>query len=154
MRVLLAILLAVATSVSAQVRPINNEATADVAIVLAVDVSYSMAADEIKAQREGYAQAIRSREFAEALKAAPHGKVALAFFEWSAADYQKVIVPWRLIDSPEAAAEVAAEIMEAPVRPRSRTSISGAINFAISLFDENHYGGSRRVIDISGNGPN
>jgi uncharacterized protein DUF1194 len=154
MRVLLAILLAVATSASAQVKPINNETTADVALVLAVDVSYSMAAGEIKAQREGYAQAIKSREFSEALKAAPHGKVALAFFEWSAADYQKVIVPWRLIDSPEAAAEVASEIMEAPVRPRSRTSISAAINFAISLFDENPYGGSRRVIDISGNGPN
>src|SRR5437588_145529 len=41
-------------------------------------------------------------------------------------------------------------------RPRraSRTSISGAINFAMPLFDENPHRGLRRVIDISGDGPN
>jgi hypothetical protein len=44
--------------------------------------------------------------------------------------------------------------MKTPIRRASRTSISGAINFAMPLFDENPYRGLRRVIDISGDGPN
>ena len=44
--------------------------------------------------------------------------------------------------------------MSAPVRRSSRTSISGAIYFAMPLFDEDPYHGLRRVIDISGDGPN
>jgi hypothetical protein len=44
--------------------------------------------------------------------------------------------------------------MRTPIRRASRTSISGAINFAMPLFDENPYRGLRRVIDISGDGPN
>jgi len=44
--------------------------------------------------------------------------------------------------------------MKTPIRRASRTSISGAINFAMPLFDENPHRGLRRVIDISGDGPN
>ena len=44
--------------------------------------------------------------------------------------------------------------MKTPIRRASRTSISGAINFAMPLFEENPYRGLRRVIDISGDGPN
>ena len=44
--------------------------------------------------------------------------------------------------------------MKTPVRRGTRTSISGAINFAMPLFEENPYRGLRRVIDISGDGPN
>ena len=105
-------------------------------------------------QREGYAQAIVSNEFLQALKTGPNRKMAVTYFEWSASSDQKIIIPWRLIDGPEAADTVAAEIMKTPVRRGSRTSISGAINFAMPLFDENPYQGLRRVIDISGDGPN
>jgi hypothetical protein len=59
-----------------------------------------------------------------------------------------------VIDGPETAEAVASEITKAPVRRGSRTSISGAIKFARPLFDENPYRGLRRVIDISGDGPN
>src|SRR5436309_28362 len=126
----------------------------DVELVLAVDVSYSMDLDELAVQREGYAQAIVSKEFLQALKSGPNSKVAVTYFEWSAASDQKIIIPWRVIDGPESADAVAAEIMKAPVRRGSRTSISGAINFAMPLFDANPFRGLRRVIDISGDGPN
>lgn len=128
--------------------------TVDVELVLAVDVSYSMDIDELTVQREGYAQAIVSKEFLQALKAGPTGKVAVTYFEWAASTDQKVIIPWRIIDGPESADAVAAEILKTPVRRASRTSISGAINFAMPLFEQNQYHGIRRVIDISGDGPN
>jgi hypothetical protein len=126
----------------------------DVELVLAVDVSYSMDMDELAIQREGYAQAIISKEFLQALKTGPTGKIAVTYFEWAASSDQKIIIPWRVIDGPETADAVANEIMKTPIRRASRTSISGAIYFAMPLFDENPYRGIRRVIDISGDGPN
>jgi Protein of unknown function (DUF1194) len=132
----------------------DNLASVDIELVIAVDVSYSMDFDELAVQREGYAQAIVSKEFLQAMKNGPNSKVAVTYFEWSASSDQKIIIPWRVIDGPESADAVAAEIMKTPVRRGSRTSISGAINFAMPLFEENPYHGLRRVIDISGDGPN
>jgi len=126
----------------------------DVELILAVDVSYSMDMDELAVQREGYAQAIVSKEFLQALKAGQIGKVAVTYFEWAASNDQKIIIPWRVIEGPETADAVAEEILKTPIRRASRTSISGAINFAMPLFEENPYHGLRRVIDISGDGPN
>ena len=128
--------------------------TVDVELVLAVDVSYSMDMDELALQREGYAQAIISKEFLQALKSGPHGRISVTYFEWAASTDQKIIIPWRVIDGPETADAVANEILKTPIRRASRTSISGAINFAVPLFDENPHRGVRRVIDISGDGPN
>ncbi len=126
----------------------------DVELILAVDVSYSMDMDELALQREGYAGAIVSKEFLQALKTGPTGKVAVTYFEWAASTDQKIVIPWRVIDGPESAGAVSEEILKAPLRRASRTSISGAINFAMPLFDANEYRGIRRVIDISGDGPN
>jgi hypothetical protein len=132
----------------------DSSPSVDIELVIAVDVSYSMDLDELAVQREGYAQAIVSKEFLRALKNGPNSKIALTYFEWSASSDQKIIIPWRMIDGPESADAVANEIMNTPVRRGSRTSISGAINFAMPLFEENPYRGLRRVIDISGDGPN
>jgi hypothetical protein len=63
-------------------------------------------------------------------------------------------MPWRLIEGPESADSVAAEIASAPYRRASRTSIAGALIFAKPLFDNSGYRGLRRVIDVSGDGAN
>jgi Protein of unknown function (DUF1194) len=132
----------------------DSTPSVDVELILAVDVSYSMDMDELATQREGYAQAIISKEFLQALKTGPNGKISVTYFEWAATGDQKIIIPWRVIDGPETADAVANEIMKTPIRRASRTSISGAIYFALPLFDENPYRGLRRVIDISGDGAN
>jgi hypothetical protein len=132
----------------------QTAASVDIELVIAVDVSYSMDTDELAVQREGYAQAIVSKEFLQALRTGPNSKISVTYFEWSASGDQKIIIPWRLIDGPETADAVANEILQTPVRRGSRTSISGAIQFAVPLFDQDPYHGLRRVIDISGDGPN
>src|SRR6476660_7868633 len=132
----------------------HNVPSVNVELVIAVDVSYSMDMDELAIQREGYARAIVSKDFLGALRASPGGRVAVTYFEWSMSGDEKIIIPWRVIDGPETADAVAAEIMKTPVRRGSSTSISGAINFAAKLFEQNPYRGLRRVIDISGDGPN
>jgi uncharacterized protein DUF1194 len=126
----------------------------DVELVIAVDVSYSMDPDEQKLQREGYVQALASREFLTALHEGAHGKIAVTYFEWAGQFDQKIIMPWRLVDGPEAADAVAAEIAGAPYRRASRTSISGGLLFGSKLFDTSGYRGTRRVIDVSGDGAN
>ncbi len=105
-------------------------------------------------QREGYVLALTSKEFLQALRQGPHGKIAVTYFEWAGQSDQKIIMPWRVIDGPEAADAVAAEITRAPYRRASRTSISGALRFAKPLFDDSGYKGLRRVIDVSGDGAN
>jgi hypothetical protein len=132
----------------------ESSPSVDVELAIAVDVSYSMDMDELAVQREGYAQAIVSKEFLQALKSLPIGKISVTYFEWAASSDQKIIIPWRVIDGPETADAVADEIMKTPIRRASRTSISGAIYFAMPLFEANPYRGLRRVIDISGDGPN
>ncbi len=150
-------LASIAALAAPQVRFADTSANAvpvDVELVLAVDVSYSMDPDEQALQREGYAQALTSRDFLTALREGAHGKIAITYVEWAGANDQRVIMPWRLIDSPEAADAVATEIMGAPYRRASRTSISGALKFARPLFDSSGFRGARRVIDVSGDGAN
>ena len=126
----------------------------DTELVLAVDVSYSMDPEEQALQREGYITGITSREFMQALRGGMHGKVAVSYFEWAGPYDQKIVVPWRLIDGPEAADAFANEMARAPYRRASRTSISGALTFAKPLFDGSGYRGIRRVVDVSGDGAN
>ena len=126
----------------------------DVELVLAVDISYSMDPEEQALQREGYIKALTSREFLQALRNGMHGKIAVTYFEWAGYSDQRVVVPWRLIEGPESADAFASEIAAAPIRRAARTSISGAIEFGSRLFDNSGYRGTRRVIDISGDGAN
>jgi hypothetical protein len=131
-----------------------NAVPVDVELVLAVDVSYSMDPEEQALQREGYQQALMSPEFLRALREGINGKIAVTYFEWAGNFDRRIVVPWRVIDGPDSAAAVAAEIGQSTFRRASRTSISGALEFAQPLFDNSGYRGIRRVIDVSGDGAN
>jgi hypothetical protein len=75
----------------------------DVELVIAVDISFSMDPEEQALQREGYIQALTSREFLRALREGANGKIAVTYFEWAGQYDQQILMPWRLIDGPEAA---------------------------------------------------
>ncbi len=125
-----------------------------VELVLAVDVSRSMDAEEQSIQRRGYAEAFRSPEVQGTIFNGDWGQVAVTYVEWAGSHMQSVLIPWTLIDSRDAADAFAARIEQGPMASHSRTSIAGAIDFAAALFQDNGYSGLRRVIDISGDGPN
>src|SRR4029077_4414030 len=84
-----------------------NAIPVDVELVIAVDVSYSMDPEEQALQREGYILGLTSPEFLQALRNGNHGRIAITYFEWAGLSDQKIILPWRLIDSPESAEAVA-----------------------------------------------
>ncbi len=126
----------------------------DVALVLAVDISYSMDPDELELQRQGYVQALRSPAFHEAVRKGVHGRVAIAYLEWAGPQSQYLIAPWTIIDGPESSAELASTIDKAPTRRAYRTSISAALDKSVELFETGNIRALRNVIDISGDGPN
>jgi hypothetical protein len=124
----------------------------DLELVIAVDVSYSMDIEEQRVQREGYVAAFRRPEIVKALRGGPLGKVAVTYIEWGGSAVQ--VVPWTLIDGLESAARFTEDLGRQPVRRISFTSISNALAFARVLIRSNGFRASRRVIDVSGDGPN
>jgi hypothetical protein len=138
------------TAASAKDGPI----VVDAEVVFAVDVSYSMDHEEQMLQRRGYADALTSEQFINALKAGVNGKIAIAYMQWASYRDQDIVLPWTLIDGPESAVEAADRLMNAPYRRAQRTSVSGAIDYSVRMFENNGFNGLRRVIDVSGDGPN
>jgi len=134
--------------------PALAEPQLDVALVLAVDISSSMEAEEQGLQRSGFAEAFRSSLVHEAIQSGASGRIAVTFVEWSGAKDQTILVPWTIIDGPEKAIGFANRLASTPIRQAGMTSISGAIDFSRDLFAEVGSIAARRVIDISGDGPN
>ncbi|MEM7021067.1 MAG: DUF1194 domain-containing protein [Pseudomonadota bacterium] len=124
----------------------------DVELVLAVDVSQSMDLGEHALQRRGYVQALRHPQVLSAIRGGVYGRVAITYVEWGSG--QAVLAPWSLIEDVESASRFAEEIAAPPIRTIRGTSISGALGFAAGLFRDNGYEGIRKVIDVSGDGPN
>ncbi|MCG7391761.1 DUF1194 domain-containing protein [Microvirga sp. ACRRW] len=134
--------------------PVSAEPQLDLALVLAVDVSSSMEAEEQGLQRAGFVEAFRSSLVHEAIRSGTTGRIAVTYVEWSGAKDQAVLVPWTLIDGPEKAKAFAASLASRSVRQAGMTSISGVIDFSRDLLNDLGRDTARRVIDISGDGPN
>jgi hypothetical protein len=130
------------------------EVPVDVELVLAVDVSGSMDFEEQQVQRAGYMAAIVHPEVLTAIRTGIYGRIALTYVEWGGSGYQVTTIPWRTVEDDGSAGEFAAALAEAPMARIRGTSISGALRYTSGLFDGNGYEGLRRVIDISGDGPN
>lgn len=126
----------------------------DVVIALAVDISYSMDPDEQALQKNGYVEALNSPEVLRAIQQGMIGKIAVAYFEWANSFDQRMVVPWTIIDGPASAKAVTDRILASPLRRAQRTSISGAIEFGQKLIESAPYRPLRKVLDISGDGPN
>lgn len=126
----------------------------DLELVLAVDVSRSMDIQEQLLQRRGYSAAFRSREVVDAITGGGFGKIAVLYMEWAGVGITNVIVPWTMIDSMESSTAFADALDKQSPRRLSRTSISNALQTASGLFGQQPWRGLRRVVDVSGDGPN
>lgn len=125
----------------------------DVELVLAVDVSRSVDAQEMDMQMSGYAAAFRDPRLAEGIAGGPLGAIAVTLFVWSDWNIQHTLVPWMRLGGAAACARFAAAVDAASRETYLYTSISGAIDYAARQFGT-RYSGLRRVVDISGDGVN
>lgn len=144
----LSILTVLASPVRAEDQPVDLE------LVLAVDVSMSMDMGEQKLQRDGYVAALKDPEVLAAISDGVHRRIAVTYVEWAGTGSQQVLMPWTLIDGPAPATAFADKLATMPVGRMRRTSISSALEFTGRMFEESGFEGMRRVIDVSGDGPN
>ena len=131
-----------------------SEEPVDVLLVLAVDVSRSVDEDEARLQREGYRNAVSDSLVVEAIRGGMIGAVGIAYVEWAGAEYQRLVLPWTRISSPADAFSWASRLDEAPRASLSWTSISGALDYSQRVLADAPFEGTRRVIDVSGDGVN
>jgi Protein of unknown function (DUF1194) len=128
--------------------------TVDLLLVLAADVSRSIDAAKFQLQRDGYAAAISNPRVLDAIRSGKNGRIGLTFVEWSGIGAQRVVVDWTTIADAPSARDFGDRLLEAPRSFADRTSISGAIEFAMSELAEAPFNATRRIIDISGDGTN
>jgi hypothetical protein len=126
----------------------------DLLLVLAADVSRSVDGAKFQLQREGYAAAVSDPRVLDAVRSGRYGRIALTYIEWSGSGSQRVLIEWTIIGSAADAKGFGDRLLEAPRSFADRTSISGAIDFAMGQLAHAPYESGRRTIDISGDGTN
>ena len=88
-------------------------------------------------QREGYIAALRHPQGIEAIEGGMFGRIAFAYVEWAGDYYQRTMLDWSLLDGAESAFAFADALAESPLATAHWSSISGAIDYALPLFDDN-----------------
>ena len=126
----------------------------DVTLVLAVDVSRSMSPRELSIQREGYAAALNHPDVVRAIGQGAYGRIAVTMFEWAGNSSIRTVFDWTLVETAADANALSEAVRNSSPVGLRRTSISGAILHALELLDAAPFDGFRKVIDISGDGPN
>ena len=126
----------------------------DVEILLAVDVSGSMDLEEAQIQRSGYVEAIRHPDFISAIEGGMLRRIAIGYFEWAGSVNIQSVVNWQLIDDADDATEFAEKINKPVTGSRRGTSLSNAILFGSKSIESNVFSAARRILDVSGDGPN
>ena len=129
-------------------------ASVDLLLVLAIDVSRSVTDNEAVLQRDGYRNAITDPNVLAAIANGPLGAIAVVYFEWASYGFQDVIIPWTRIAGKADAQGWSDRLGSSPRQSMSWTSISGALVKAGSLLASAPFEGSRKVVDVSGDGAN
>jgi len=142
------------TAVLLMSMPALSKEYVDLELVIATDVSQSIDSDEARLQREGIAEAFRSKEVIDAIQSGVLQRIAVAYIDYSSRDWNKLVIDWRIIRDRESAYAFADTLLNADLTFGRRTSISDALEHAASIIDGNDIEGTRRVIDVSGDGPN
>jgi uncharacterized protein DUF1194 len=141
--------------VAAGSTPAFAQAVVDLQLILAVDVSGSVSDERFKLQQQGYAQAFRSWRVLEAIRSGSSRAIAVTMTQWTGPSQQAQVVGWTVITDESSAANFS-DAIERTTRQLygGGTSISGAIDHAMTLFPESGANGGRHVIDVSGDGAN
>jgi Protein of unknown function (DUF1194) len=126
----------------------------DLALVLAVDCSFSVDSNEFRLQMEGLGKAFMSADVKAAIRRGATGRIAVTAVQWSDEINQLVIVPWTVISGDADADEIGAILFNMPRKlAEGGTSISAALRFSGALFATAPTS-ERRVIDVSSDGRN
>jgi hypothetical protein len=134
---------------------VTQTSTADLQLVLAVDASGSVNQARFDLQKQGYAAAFRNPRVLRAIRSGRTQSIAVTMVQWTGPAQQIQVVPWMLIRDQASAEAFAAAVENTPRQLfGGGTSISGVIDYCVTLMPTGPYRGLKRVIDISGDGSN
>ena len=132
--------------------PMSVDAACRQALVLALDVSGSVDAQEYVLQRDGVATALAS-DAVQALVLAPGAApIQLAVFEWSGPDEQAMILNWTEITNAAALSQAIATIRSHQRQPQSPTTALGSAMQRGGALLAQHPSCWKHTLDISGDG--
>lgn len=144
---------AVIATILSHAAPAQTE-TVDVALVVAIDVSFSVDSTEHRLQMEGFATALESEEVLAAITSGPRQKIAIVVIEWSGEDNQGIIIPWTIIADETSAHGIASILAKGPRSvAEGGTAIASALTYGGTLF-ASAPSSPRHVIDLSTDGRN
>jgi Protein of unknown function (DUF1194) len=126
----------------------------DLALVLAVDCSFSVDADEFALQMQGLGAAFQRADVKAAIAHGNLQRIAVSVVEWSDSASQATVVPWTIITSSEDADRFG-ETLKSTRRNLAQggTSISSALVYSAALLSKAPRS-PRQVIDVSSDGRN
>jgi hypothetical protein len=155
LRRFLVVQIGVLAAFAAGFAPARAQTAVDLQLVLAVDVSGSVNQTRFALQRDGYVAAFRNARVLETIRSGPQQAIAVTMVQWTGPALQVHVVPWMRIGDEGSAEAFASAVARAPRQLfGGGTSISGAIDYAVTLLRESRFSGTRRVIDVSGDGSN
>lgn len=128
-------------------------ATVDLLLVLCMDASGSIDQSEFELQRRGYAEAISDPRIVEAMTDGEHRATAIAVVEWGSPMAAATVVQWMLVRDRPSADALAKALIDAPRSHQTYNAIGDAIEHSIRLIAAAPHQATRRVIDVSGDGP-
>ena len=127
----------------------------DLELAFVVDASGSIDEAETRLQRQGYLEALRNPRVLDSITGGLTGGIAVAYIEFAADGCERLSVKWTRIDSRESAEAFGKEILAQPLMfCPGGNAVGDALAFAATSIEKNNFKGLRRVIDISGDGPN
>lgn len=133
---------------------VSAQTQVDLQLILAVDASGSMSGEEQKFQRAGYVAAISHPDVIRAIRSGPNQRIALSYIEWADNGRQAITMPWQIVSDAASAKAFADQLRRKAAVHMRLTSISSMLAFSAKYFDESNVVSPRRVIDVSGDGPN
>jgi len=127
----------------------------DIELAFVVDASGSIDGTETKLQRQGYVDALANATVQSAITGGLTGGIAVAYIEFAAVGCTRLSVSWTRIHDLASAEAFGQQIVAAPLKfCPGGNAIGDALSFAAQSIATNGFQGTRRVIDISGDGPN
>lgn len=123
-------------------------------LVLAFDVSASVDPEEFRLQLDGLVAALRDRDVIQAIENLGPAGAAIAVVQWGGPRDTQIVVPFTHVTSAREVRAIAhvAGLVQRWYRATS-TSIAAAMRDSRLLIESNGFEGERKVIDISGDGP-
>lgn len=125
----------------------------DLLLVLAMDASGSIDADEFRLQREGIAESIVHPAVLDAIAANPRRAMAIAMTEWGSPGGAALVVDWHRVSDAISAQVFANAVLAATRSRQSYNAIGDAISHAAALIAAAPFRTNERIIDVAGDGP-